>query len=295
MGTNKTTAQKLKTRKKNLKERISAKSVGEFHDMQNWFPERTTILAEGDSWFAYPPDWIIKGKPSNLVAHLSRMTKGGANFYCMASNGDEAVDMVSGKQKHELVDELRWHEDDPSRTQIDLLLFSGGGNDVVGKNDFERFIRPFQAGFTAEKCVRLDRLKRKTKQIALAVEELLDIRDHYSPKTIVLTHTYDYPYPSNVGGVFLGGLIKTKAWMKRFMDAKGIPDKLQADIIKIFMDHMGDNLVALAQKRAGLIVVDTRQTLKGKKAWLNEIHPTSEGFEKIAAKMYGVMQQHFPV
>lgn len=267
---------------------------GEFNQMRGWFPDRLHIVGEGDSWFAYPSNWILWRKQTNLVEHLSKQTKGKANFLSLAANGDEAVDMVSGSQKHRLIEVLRWHHRDPKRRAVDLLLFSGGGNDVVGKHDFERFLVPYTDQRSAAECVHLPRLQRKAKQIAGAFEELLDIRDHFSPETVVMTHTYDYPYPSNTGGIFLGGLIKTKAWMKRFMDEVGIPEAYQADIIRIFMDELGDRLVSLGNRRAKFDVVDTRGTLKGKKDWLNEIHPTSAGFGEIAAPLYAAMQSRFP-
>jgi hypothetical protein len=207
--------------------------------MQTWFPERVGIVAEGDSWFAYPPKWLV-GKPPNLVSHIARWTKGKANFYSMASNGDEAVDMVSGKEKHKLVNVLRWHKKARNRKPVDLLLFSGGGNDVVGENDYERFIRPYKAGYTARECLRVGRLERKIKQIGLAYHELVDIRDHYSPSTIIITHTYDYPYASLVGMNFLGGLIKNSGWMKRYMDDVEIPEKLQTKVIREFMNLISD-------------------------------------------------------
>lgn len=299
----------LQEKKKDLKKKKRASNVNDFNDMRKWFRKRVNILAEGDSWFAYPPKGIIAGAESNLIAHISGWTKGKANFYCMASSGDEAVDMVSGKQKHKLVEILRWHTsrkkrdpDDPlryarvkGRDPIDLLLFSGGGNDVVGENDFERFLKkPSKSNPTPADCVQQARLKRKTEQIGLAFEELLDIRDHYSPDTVVLTHTYGYPYPSDTGAQFLAGLIKTKAWMKRFMDANGIKKELQAGVIKIFMDHLGDSLLGIAKKRKKFIVVDTRGTLKGEEMWLNEIHPTSEGFEILAECIHKRMTKRFP-
>jgi len=279
-----------------LRRKRKTSSKREFIQMRQRFPERLNIVSEGDSWFAYPPKWIIVGKPSNLISHISKWTNRKANFYSMASNGDEAVDMVSGKQKHQLVDVLKWHTKRKNRKPVDLLLFSGGGNDVVGDNDFERFLNHDGTSYTtAEQCVNISRLDRKVKQIGLAFHELLDIRDHYSPKTIVLTHTYDYPYPSDIGGVFLGGLIKTKAWMKRFMDDVNIKEDLQADVIKIFMEKIGNELMSISSNRDKFIVVDTRKTLKGEKEWLNEIHPTSDGFEVIAKKIFKEMEDEFPV
>jgi hypothetical protein len=150
--------------------------------MRTWYPKRVTILAEGDSWFAYPAKSLV-GKPPHQIYRISDWARGKANFYSMSSNGDEAVDMVSGKQKHQLIDHLRWHEKAKNRKPLDLLLFSGGGNDIVGSNDFERFIRPFQSGFTPRECLRIRRLGRKIKQIGLAYQELLDIPPYLNGDT----------------------------------------------------------------------------------------------------------------
>ena len=273
--------------------------VEDFAHMRFYFPDRLNIVSEGDSWFAYPPAGIFAGKPSNLISYLSKWTKGKANFLTLASSGDEAVDMISGKQKHKLIDIIRWHKEPGTtgRKPLDLILFSGGGNDLVGRNDFERFLKKSNTGTTAQSYVNLGRLKRKGKQIKLAYDELVDIRNQYSPTTRIISHTYDYPYPSDTGGEFLGGLIRTKAWMKRFMDdpAVAVPDALQVEVIKLFFDTIGDSLTALGNKRNGLEIVETRGTLKGEKAWLNEIHPNSKGFKAIAAKIFKEMQNQFSV
>ncbi len=271
------------------------RNLKEYEMMLKLFPDRLNIVAEGDSWFAYPPEWFISGKPSNLIKHISSFTRKKANFLSLASNGDEAVDMLSGKQKHTLIDIIRWYENNRGIRSVDLLLFSGGGNDLVGEGDFERFIVRDAEGITdASECIEMDRLERKILEISLAYEELLDIRDYYSPDTIVMTHTYDYPYPSDQGAEFLGGLVKTKAWVKRFMDKAHIEHSLQADVIKIFMDRMAEKILDIQERRDGFIVVDTRKTLQGKKWWLNEIHPDSKGFKKIARKIYKRMKEEFP-
>ena len=261
--------------------------------MCTWFPNRVNIVAEGDSWFAYPPKWLI-GKPPNLIAHISSWSRGKANFYSMASNGDEAVDMVSGKEKHQLVEVLRWYSKARNRKPIDLLLFSGGGNDIVGENDYERFIRPYKSGYTARECLRIGRLTRKIEQIGLAYQELVDIRYHYSPSTVIMTHTYDYPFASLRGINLLGGLIKNKGWMKRYMDKVKIPHALQTSVIKVFMDLMAEESLKIGKARTGFIVVDTRKTLRGQSDWLNEIHPNREGFKAIATRIYKKMESNFP-
>ena len=197
--------------------------VSVFHRLRRAFPERVTIVADGDSWFAYPPEWLPLGGKTNLIEHLASLVRGKANFMDMAANGDEAVDILSGKQKHALIKHLRWHEQARNRKPVDLLLFSGGGNDVVGENDFERFIYArWRPEWTrAEQAVNQARLKRKAKQVGLALLELLDIRDQYSPDTLVMTHTYDYPFPSLKGARFWGGLYSTASWMKPIWTQQG--------------------------------------------------------------------------
>ena len=77
--------------------------------------------------------------------------------------------------------------------------------------------------------------------------------------------------------------------VKLYMDEYGIPDELQADVIKIFMDSLAVDVLKLAAKRKGLVVADTRGTLKGQKHWIDEIHPDTMGFKKIAKVVYGEM------
>ena len=105
-----------------LKNKPRTNRKSEFYKMMLSFPDRLNIMAQGDSWFAYPPKWIINSTPSNLIDHLSKWTKGKTNFFTMASNGAEAVDMMSGKQKHELIDILRWHSKAKNRKPIVCII-----------------------------------------------------------------------------------------------------------------------------------------------------------------------------
>lgn len=279
-----------------LRRKRRTHSTAEFAKMRQWFTNRLNIISDGDSWFAYPSEWMPIGGKTNLIDYISSATRGKANFLDIASNGDEAVDILSGKQKHKIIKLLRWHEKKPGKRPIDLLLISGGGNDVVGENDFERFIRsPYLPAYTsARDCIFTDRLERKVEQVKLAYLELLDIRDHYSPDTVVLTHCYDFPYPSLRGAKFWGGIYKTASWMKPYMDAAGIPESMQRAVISEFMTALGDCFQAVAVERSGFIVVDTRGTLKAESQWINEIHPTSSGFKLIAHEMIEAMKDVFP-
>ena len=266
----------------------------DFNRMREIYPERVNIVSEGDSWFAYPKKWLLFGPPSNIIDYLSDWTFRKANFYNMASNGEEAVNILSGEQKHELIEILRWHEKAKGRRPVDLLLFSGGGNDVAGENDFERFIDPDTSyrGVDIKHFIDMDRLSRKSKQISLAYQELIDIRDYYSPNTVIVGHTYDYPIPSG-GAKFLGGLIETESWMKKYMDKIKIPKELQADVLRVFIDQLAEDLLSISDPDKNVHIIDTRGTLL-EKNWLNEMHPNSEGFKYISNVMFGKIRELFP-
>ena len=285
------------TERNRLRQKRRTHSVAEYRKMRRLFPNRLNIVSDGDSWFAYPSKWMPIGGKTNLIDYISSATRGKANFLDMASNGDEAVDILSGKQKHKIIDQLRWHEKHFGKKPVDLLLISGGGNDIVGENDFERFIKsPYLPSYTTPKdCIQRVRLARKVEQVRLSYLELLDIRDQYSPNTLVVTHCYDYPYPSLKGAEFWGGIYKTASWMKPYMDAAGIPAEMQRAVTTVFMDSLAQCFLQIASERTGFIAVDTRKTLDTEKQWVNEIHPTSSGFKLIASEMLVTIREKFPV
>ena len=86
---------------------------------------RIGIVTEGDSWVAYPRKFILAGPNSNIIDHVVSAIKGKdkVNLLRLASNGDEAVQIIAGGQKHELAEILKKNKD-----YIKSILFSGGGN-----------------------------------------------------------------------------------------------------------------------------------------------------------------------
>ncbi|MGD8643473.1 MAG: hypothetical protein PVI15_04235 [Chromatiales bacterium] len=249
---------------------------------------RIGIVAEGDSWFSYPKKWLLSGPNANILDHISSVLVGRdkVNLLRLESNGDEAVEMIAGDQKHTLAEVLK-----KNGPQVRLLLFSGGGNDVVGKWDMERLLKTHEPGFTAADCIHQDRLKRKLKRIGLAYEELLELRDEYAPDTLIITHTYDLLQPSDRGASFLWGAIRTKPWIHPYLVDKGIPESLHLDIVTALLEPLRDALTVIANRpryRRNFFVVDTQGTLRpgNRRDWLNEIHPTPAGFKKITRRIW---------
>jgi hypothetical protein len=214
------------------------------------------------------------------------------NLLEMSSSGDEAVDMLSGKSKFKLIKVINRHH-------IHFLLFSGGGNDVVGRYDFDFFLRNNVTSNHFEDYLDLTRLDRRISQIEYAYRDLIAFCDEYSMnKNIkIVTHCYDYVIPDAQGAEFVGGLIKINkgtSWMYPYLKAKNVPEEFYTPIAKHLIDHLAAMFLQLESEHTNqLIVADTRNTLQAKKYWPNEIHPNSRGFGRIADVIFEKMKGHF--
>ena len=276
--------------------------VGVTRDTNNFLwacrhiPGRINIVAEGDSWFAYPRRFLISGPRANIIDHIAHTTarSGKVNLLRLAINGDEAVEMMSGAQKHDMARLLHTAGND-----VHLILFSGGGNDVVGKWDMERLLNPYQAGFSAADCINTERFNRKIKQVSLAFEELIDIRNEYAPMAKIVTHTYDWVQPDEKSAKFIAGLVAKGPWIYPYMEDKGIPERLHLPIVKKLLGELKTRLTNLASKpknKDKFYVVNTQGILRPGHGsdWKDEMHPTSSGFGRITEKYYGQLKMLHP-
>jgi hypothetical protein len=267
----------------------STTTQAEFSGLIRRYPHRTNIVAEGDSWFAYPRKWLFAGKPNNIINYLKRMER--FNLLHLASNGDEAVDMLSGKSKFKLLKSIH-------KQHVHYLLFSGGGNDIVGRWDFDYFLKRNVNSGNFEDYLHKGRLNRRITQITHAYEDLIALCGEYSlnKQIKIVTHTYDHLVPSPAGAEFIGGLFKVnngKSWMYPYLEDKAVPRKLHMPLVKYLINRLAENLLKLQVRHPEhLVVADTRGMIDPKTGWLNEIHPRPGGFKRLADEIHKVMQAH---
>ncbi|QMV14967.1 peptidase C14 [Vibrio spartinae] len=244
--------------------------------LEDWYrPNKLRVLAEGDSWFAYPRKYLLFGGDSNIIDHLADNSR--LLIYNTSCNGDEAVDMVSGEQKLSLLKRL-------SHNEFDLLLFSGGGNDIVGRYDFGFFIREMKPGKTWEQCINKDRVEMKLQQIENTYRILCELTLDYSknPNIQIITHTYDLVQPNKKGFELFDVIPLGRSWVYPYLKQKGITDDNdQKKIVTYLLTQFKERLQAVAAEYPILTVVNT-QGLLNDSEWLNEIHPNSSGFGKVA-------------
>jgi len=229
------------------------------------FPDAPSVLSEGDSWFGYP-----FGK--DLNDHIAEF--GSFNIRHFEKAGDELVDdMMGGRQKKLITKALKEHP-------FQLLLYSGGGNDIVADN-LTNYILPNESGVGPYGRINEPATSARIKQLKDQYIELINLVEKYQNNCPIVAHGYSKIMPSDVGFNILGFNL-AGPWVKPTMDVKNVPLEQQGEIINYIMDLFNVALLELDQTYSKFHYIDLRQEKLLKSDWANEIHPTTKGFKKLA-------------
>lgn len=222
------------------------------------------IIAFGDSWFDYPKLLLTGG---GLIDHLE--TVSGLSISNYAHAGDPTLTTMGLKRSQQLESVL---------PGADILLFSGGGDDLAG-DQFCIWLNQNTDG-DISKAINWNRLGSAMALIIANYEDLLDIRDRLAPNCLIVTHSYDFPVASQLGHGVLFGLLGP--WLKPGLDWCGwTKPSDQVQIVKSVMQEFQNRMAAFAAKNWLHLHVNTQGTL-APEDWDNEIHANDAGWAKLA-------------
>lgn len=243
------------------------------------------LVAEGDSWFDYPLSDVLR-----LLED-----RHGYEVESVAHKGDRVEDMAYGLGQ---LEEFTRRLEKLLRRQIipKAVLVSGGGNDVAGA-EFAMLLNHARSpvvGLNQHILTGVvdERIHFAYVTILSAITRLCERRlDRRLP---ILVHGYDYPVPDGRGfpGGWLGGWGPLPGpWLEPGFREKGY-EELKSRIA--LARQLIDRFNAMLQDLVGLPdfshvrYIDLRNTLASgkdyKKDWANELHPTREGFARIAQR-----------
>ncbi|MEJ8569422.1 hypothetical protein [Elongatibacter sediminis] len=245
-------------------------------------PNAVRVLAEGDSWFTHGH---LMWSSKSLIGKLNDYAT--VNIVTVANPGAELEEMVSARNRDW---GLGTNPDWLGREQYDVVLFSGGGNDIVG-SELKRYLHP--GGGTREGIQlvnrtalnrTLDRMRNQYRTLRGTVDHFVGAAGRSVP---IITHGYDYAFPSGEGLSLIGGLITAGPWILPSFKKKEIDDlDDQVLIVNFLVDQFNEMLADLASDDAAGIQdfhhMDLRGTL-AREDWADELHPTSGGRDKLAA------------
>lgn len=246
------------------------------------------FLAIGDSWFWYPKN--------NLVWSLLQHNSLKDDFRCakvLGQNGAELSEYLDGPSASQLEVEL-------SKTNIGLysaVLISGGGNDAVAYS--LALLKDCSTFNDAAACFNLPGLDTLISGMRNNVQKLIDQITAAAAKAGVqrpriYVHGYDYAVPDNRGFQAIPGvkLLSSGPWLGSAMDQCKVQDtkKLRQEIVVRLIDELNGAFEQFNDPANRIHYINSRGVLDGganyKNDWINELHPTTSGFDKIVDKKW---------
>ena len=239
------------------------------------------IFAEGDSWFDYPVPFFGGG----VVPRLERRL--GVPILSLAKAGDEVRNMLGVEERQILTQQLR--NGSPAGGPWDALLFSGGGNDIVG-NPMALWVQDFDNTVPPANLINAARFTAALSLVRAGYEDLITIRDALSPTTHLVFHGYDFAIPDGRGICGMG------PWLKPTFDLRRFPAVLPASaVVKAMLQQFAAMLQSLVAMRNAVTFINTQGTLPPMtSSWHNELHPSKNGFNMIAAVFHANLKTLFP-
>jgi hypothetical protein len=239
------------------------------------------VFAEGDSWFDYPVPFFGGGVIPRLQSKL------GVPILNLAKAGDEVRFMLGVQQRARIVAQLT--DGCPAGGPWDVMLFSGGGNDIVD-NPMALWIRDFDPALPAAGQIHQGRLDAVLTLVRAGYEDLIALRDALSPNMHLVFHGYDFALADGRGICHLG------PWLKPTFDLRQFPDlPARFATTKVLLAQFAGMLDALAAAHPRVTVIKTQGTLAPQpSAWHNELHPSKDGFRTFASLFHAKLQELFP-
>ena len=249
------------------------------------YPEKL-IYAEGDSWFdKFTP---IPNPRTNLLQEIRLPWH--SVVVDVTTIGDESADVVNGRQAFKTQFLFREYA-------FDTILLSAGGNDL--KNLYAAKIDQYNTGgFVPAEIAQLSRPSEYASHFGAFIENIkkfIQFRDKaenaVTRQAPLLVHGYDYlqPRPAKAG-IFSGGSLGRGPWLYPALFAAGFNDVQMRSAADAVVDQLNTMLARLVEPLTNVYLIDSRGLINPAPAgstsesehWLDEIHPSSVGFEKLA-------------
>jgi len=238
------------------------------------------IFAEGDSWFDYPYPFFGGG----IIPRLQRRL--GVPILNLAKAGDEVRYMLGVEERKILAKQLS--DGCPAGGPWDVLLFSGGGNDIVD-NPMALWVMDWNPAVPPADHIHKERFDAALALVRAGYEDLIVLRDKLSPGTHLVFQGYDFAIPDGRGVCNLG------PWLKPTFDLRGFPTLAARQAVVDAMLRQFAALLTSLAARPKVTFINGQGTLVPKtSSWHNELHPKAAGFDKFADIFYGELKKLFP-
>ena len=226
-------------------------------------PHAPRLVSEGDSWFQHP---LIEETIDHLYDH-----------YNIRSLGAAADTLTNIHRKREFLRHIR-------NERPQAFLLSGLGNDVLFDMKARLLDYTPDNGTGARRHLNTDTsdpasYESQMRQGIYFYREIIQMIHAQNPGLPIVTHGYDYIIPGDNGG---------KGRFITALKERGIPIAEGTEVARIIVDDFNQRLQSLAGKFENVYHVDCRNAAPH--PWNDEIHPDGPGFDQVAARIHGALQ-----
>jgi hypothetical protein len=245
---------------------------------------KRVVLIEGDSWMNFPLPFAV-GLDRAMHDHHGYDTR--LHF---ARAGATLLGMVYGDRRRDLGDVL----DNLRRVKPRVMLFSGGGNDVVGP-EFANYLNYKVSGKPA---LREDFMEMQFEAMFLpAYRHLITKVLEASPDTKIFVHGYAHAFASGkvVDVAFFDelGIIRIGPWMRPSIEDRGWTKEEGREVVIDLINRFNAMLAGLHNEfRGHFFHVDFRLLVKKEADWRDELHLTNGAWKRCAAKLNEVIEDN---
>lgn len=252
-------------------------------------PDWPVVVSQGDSWFSYPHEKNIidfLDEPAPVRAAGGKGTAQSQRDWSLLRLErlqDEILGLMAGGERAFLNELLH-------RYEVDALLFSGGGNDLLGA-DLGALLEPYRPGLVAAEALVERRFTRRLRQVEDCYRELIDMVLDDGADLRVLVNSYDLPLPSCEEARLLGGR-SPGPWLRPAFAAKGYPagSPFEREVPRLILDRFCAMLDRLSNEvPTRFHRVETRGAVGTE--WADEIHPNARGAKAVAERFEKVLQR----
>lgn len=240
------------------------------------------LVAEGDSWFSFPPGLDILDQLANSHDYaISRCAEAGDTLENMVYG----TEYRSGFQRREpqLEEVLRRID----RLKPAALLFSGGGNDIAGP-EFAAFLNHADSGLPDFRSdiasVMIDTVFEN------AYRTLINRVARVNPNLHIFAHGYAEPIPDG-RGVDILFFTFAGPWLLPALTRKNIPRLRGQAILRDLIGRFNAMLARLAAQHPKFHHVDLRAEI-GPNDWRDELHVSNAAWARCAKKFHEAMLPH---
>jgi hypothetical protein len=247
-------------------------------------PAPLVLLAQGDSWFDYPLDGnALTLSDTDIIAQLRGMGTINPVIVNVAHHGDASTDEMSLPKQQRMIQLLQDTANWLDRGKPDAILFSAGGNDVVG----DQFCIFLDDASSSTNGLDADRFQEALGMVEACYKDLFEFRDRYAQGVPIFAHCYDFPLPTGQHPACVG------PWLKPSLDFAGWNFAQGQAICRQTLEAFKAMLTKLASDASNLFFVVDTQGVLVTADWANELHPFPAGFKKLGARFVDALRTQF--